>query len=62
MAAPIPISLSAAVVPKATATSVTTLSGSAVPTAARMVPVACWPTAILRPTHSTPFTKYSQAR
>ena len=34
----------------------------AVPNAARIVPVACPPTESLRPTHSTPFTKYSQAR
>ena len=41
---------------------VTTLSGKAVPNAARIVPVAFWPTDIFRPIHSTPFTKYSQAR
>src|SRR5258708_3510217 len=62
MAAPMPISLSAEVLPVVTATMVTTLSGSAVPKAARTVPVAVWLTFSLRPTHSTPFTKNSQAR
>ena len=61
-AAPTPISFCAAVVPNTTAMKVTTLSGKAVPNAARIVPVAFWPTEIFRPTHSTPFTKYSQAR
>ena len=41
---------------------VITLSGRAVPKAARMVPVAVEPTDRLRPTHSIPFTNTSQAR
>ena len=44
---------------KAVATSVTTLSGSAVPKAARIAPVAVRPTPSRRPSHSTPFTKSS---
>jgi len=62
MAAPTPISRSAGVVPKAIATKVTTLSGSAVPNAARIVPVAVWLTLSRAPTHSTPFTKNLQDR
>jgi len=62
IAAPIPISRSAALVPKAIATKVTTLSGSAVPNAARIVPVAVWLTLSRAPTHSTPFTKNLQER
>ena len=61
-AAPTPICFCAAPTPNTTATKVTTLSGSAVPNAARIEPVACSPTAIRRPTHSTPFTNTSQAR
>ncbi len=57
-----PICFWAGVLPKATATKVTTLSGRAVPKAARMVPVAFWPTSKRWPIHSTPFTKNSQAR
>ncbi len=61
-AAPTPICFCAAVAPKATATKVTTLSGRAVPNAARIVPVAFWPTSKRWPIHSTPFTNSSQAR
>ena len=59
-AAPTPMSLAAGVVPKTTATNVTTLSGSAVPKAASTVPTAFWAIPSLRPTHSTPLTKNSQ--
>ena len=40
----------------------TTLSGSAVPKAARTVPTAFCVTPERRPAHSTPFTKYSQEK
>ncbi len=62
MAAPMPISFWAAPCPLVTATIVTTHSGSAVPKAARIVPVAVWLNLSFCPTHSTPFTKNSQAR
>ena len=41
---------------------VTALSGSAVPKAASTVPVAVAPSSNRWPTHSTPLTKYSQAK
>ena len=56
------MSFCASVLPNTTATSVTTLSGSAVPNAASTVPTAVCDTPKRSPTHSTPLTKYSQAR
>ena len=61
-AAPTPMSLASGVLPKTTATSVTTLSGSAVPNAASTVPTAVCEMPKRWPTHSTPLTKYAQAR
>jgi hypothetical protein len=62
MAAPMPMSFCAGLVLNTTATKVTTLSGSAVPIAARTEPTAVAPTAMRRPSHSTALTNHSQDR
>ena len=62
MAAPTPMSRASGLLPKTTATKVTALSGNAVPNAASTVPVVVAPSLSLRPSHSMPLTKYSQAR
>jgi hypothetical protein len=62
IAAPIPMSLPWSLLPNSTATRVTTLSGSAVPAAARIVPTAMGPNLSRTPSHSTAFTNHSHAR
>lgn len=61
IAAPTPMSFWAAPAPNTTATKVTTLSGSAVPNAAKMVPTASGPTRSRWPSHSTALTNHRHA-
>ncbi len=62
IAAPTPICLRSGDSLNTTATKVTTLSGRAVPMAARTVPTATVPTWSRAPSHSTALTNHSHAR